>query len=101
MKIAALASGRGSNLQSIIDSIENGEIDAELALVISDKSDAKALERAEKHGAKTLFIDPKEFTSREEYDEQILKTLQDNNIDLVLLAGYMRIIKSDKLSSKN
>lgn len=63
--IAVLASGRGSNLQAIIDNIENGYLKARIAVVISDVGDAYALERAKKHGIDAVFIDPKKFPSKE------------------------------------
>ncbi|MFH1055128.1 MAG: phosphoribosylglycinamide formyltransferase [Candidatus Altiarchaeota archaeon] len=91
--IAVLASGRGSNLQSIIDSVESGFIPkSRIVTVISDKKDAYALERARKHNIEALFINPKDYKSREEYDMRILKELKERNVGLVLLAGYMRIL---------
>ncbi|HLB71153.1 MAG: phosphoribosylglycinamide formyltransferase [Candidatus Methanoperedens sp.] len=90
--IAVLVSGRGSNLQAIIDSIENGYLKAEISAVISDVEKAYALERARKHGIKAFFIDPRKFPSRELYEQEVLKVLIDNDVELVLLAGYMRIL---------
>ncbi|MGA2192389.1 MAG: phosphoribosylglycinamide formyltransferase [Nitrospirota bacterium] len=90
--LGVLASGRGSNLQAIIDAIEAGSLNAELAVVVSDKEDAYALERARKHGAKAYFIDPKGVRRREDYDLKILEALRAHKVDLVLLAGYMRLI---------
>ena len=94
-KIAVLVSGRGSNLQAIIDNIENGYIkDAVIALVISDVKDAYALTRAEKHGIKAVHVNPDSFDSRGTYEGHILKLLHDAKADLVLLAGYMRVVGS-------
>ncbi|MDR0766881.1 MAG: phosphoribosylglycinamide formyltransferase [Methanosarcinales archaeon] len=97
VKISVLVSGRGTNLQSVIDAIENGEIrNAEIACVISDKKEAYALQRAEKHGIAGIFVNPADFSSRQEYDQKVLEILKEKGTDLVLLAGYMRII-SDEL----
>lgn len=96
LRVAVLASGRGSNLQAIIDAIEAGQVEAEIVCVISNKKDVGALERARKHGLKDLFIDPKPFAgrpdSRETYDRALLDVLQQHEVDLVLLAGYMKIV---------
>jgi phosphoribosylglycinamide formyltransferase-1 len=94
--VAVLASGRGSNLQAIIDSIEANQVQAAIVAVISNKKDAVALERARKHGLKDLFVDPKPFAgqpdSREAYDRALLAILQQHDVELVLLAGYMKIV---------
>jgi phosphoribosylglycinamide formyltransferase-1 len=91
LRISVLASGRGSNLQAIIDSIENGEIDAEIVCVISDKPTAKALERARHHNIEAIFLDPKGL-SREEYDRIVVSHLREKCVELVCLAGFMRIL---------
>ena len=97
--IAVLASGRGSNLQSIISNIESKNLDVNLVAVISDKPDAFALKRAEKHSVDNFHVDPKSFSSKEEYESAILKILRDRNVDLVVLAGYMRIVGKVLLSA--
>ena len=98
MRVAVLASGRGSNLQAIIDAIESGQIHAKIIAVISNKRDAMALERARTHGLAGLFVDPKPFAgrpdSREAYDRALLDVLQKHDVELVLLAGYMKIVTS-------
>jgi len=97
VKISVLVSGRGTNLQSVIDAIESGDIEnAEIVCVISDKKEAYALERAEKHGIKGIYIDPKSCACRQDYDDVVLGILKEKETDLVLLAGYLRII-SDSL----
>ncbi|MDL2261332.1 phosphoribosylglycinamide formyltransferase [Methanimicrococcus sp. OttesenSCG-928-J09] len=97
VKISVLVSGRGTNLQSVIDAIENGEIkNAEIACVISDKENAFALSRAKTHNIEGIFINPADFSSRQEYDDKVLEILKEKETDLVLLAGYLRII-SDSL----
>jgi phosphoribosylglycinamide formyltransferase 1 len=96
LRIAVLASGRGSNLQAIIDGIEAGQVPAQLVAVISNKQDAVALERARKHAVQDIFIDPKPFAgrpdSREAYDRALLDVLGKLDVELVLLAGYMKIV---------
>jgi len=93
IKIAVLVSGRGSNLQAIIDNIVKETLSAELAVVISDQADAYALERARKHNVPAVHVSTKGFKGRrDEYDALLVKELQKRNVDLVCLAGFMRII---------
>lgn len=95
-RIAVLASGNGSNLQAIIDAIASGTIrGAEVALVLSDKKDAYALNRAQKHGIKHKFFNPKLYASRQEYDRALIACLREHDIDLVVLAGYMRLVSAE------
>jgi phosphoribosylglycinamide formyltransferase-1 len=98
LRLGVLASGRGSNLQAIIDAIEAGKLDAQIVVVISNKKDAVALERARKHGLTDVFLDPKPFAgrpdSREAYDRAVLDVLRKHDVELVLLAGYMKIVTS-------
>ncbi len=98
LRVAVLASGRGSNLQAVIDAIEAGQVHAKLVAVISNKKDAVALERARTHGLPDLFVDPKPFAgrpdSREAYDRALLELLNKHDVELVLLAGYMKIVTS-------
>lgn len=94
-KIAVLASGRGTNLQAVIDSLKSGFIDnGEIELVISDKEDAFALERARNNGIDALWINPAEYDCKETYGNKIIGQLQKRRIDLVVLAGFMRILSS-------
>ncbi|CUS37447.1 MAG: phosphoribosylglycinamide formyltransferase [Nitrospira sp. UW-LDO-01] len=96
LRVAVLASGRGSNLQAIIDAIEAGQVQAQIVAVLSNKREAVALERARKHGLTDIFVDPKPFAgrpdSREAYDRALLEILQQHDVELVLLAGYMKIV---------
>lgn len=96
LRVAVLASGRGSNLQAVIDAIEAGTVQAKIVAVISNKKEAQALERARRHGLSTFFVDPKPYTgkpdSREAYDRELLDVLQRHDVELVLLAGYMKIV---------
>ena len=91
-KLAVLVSGRGSNLQAIIDNIEENNLAAEISLILSNVPDAYALQRGKKHGLESIFLDPKSFSSRDDYEKQMLELLQTKSIDLVCLAGFMRIL---------
>ena len=92
--IGVLVSGRGSNLQALIDAVESKKINGRISVVISNKKDAFALERAGKHGIKTAVIDHKQYSGREEFEKEIVKCLDDNEVDLVCLAGFMRVLTS-------
>ena len=92
MNFAVLASGRGTNLQAIINAVKNRKIKAYLKLVVSDKKDAYALTRTRKAGIKNIFIDPAPFENREDFDREILKSMKNEKIDFVVLAGFMRIL---------
>jgi phosphoribosylglycinamide formyltransferase, formyltetrahydrofolate-dependent len=96
LRLGVLASGRGSNLQAVIDAIDAGTVQAGIAVVISNKGEALALERARIHGVTDVFLDPKLYAGmidkREAYDRGVLDILRKYDVDLVLLAGYMRIV---------
>jgi phosphoribosylglycinamide formyltransferase 1 len=93
VKLGVLVSGRGSNLQAIIDNIEKGLLPAEIVVVISDQPDAYSLERARKHNIPAIHISAKGYKKkRDEYDTLLVAELQKNNVELVCLAGFMRII---------
>ncbi|MDT9335377.1 phosphoribosylglycinamide formyltransferase [Clostridium perfringens] len=94
-KIAVLASGSGSNLQSILDNIKNENIKGEVSLVIGSKEGIFALERAEKNGIKTSVVSKKEFGDKT--SDEILRLAKENNIDLIVLAGYLSILKGKLL----
>ena len=98
-KLAVLVSGRGSNLQAIIDSIDREELDAHLSIVISNTKDAMALKRAEKHGIKTIFIDPSTYLNSKEYDKALVLKLKEFSIDLICLAGYMLILGEEVIQT--
>ena len=98
-KLAVLVSGRGSNLQAIIDSIEREELNAHISTVISSTRDAMALKRAEKHGIKTIFIDPTVYLNSKEYDKVLIKKLREFPIDLICLAGYVRILGEEVIQT--
>ena len=92
IKLAVLASGGGTNLQSIIDQCAQGNLDATIELVISNKPGAGALERAKRAGIETDCIDHRTFDKREDFDRAIVARLQKSGAELIVLAGFMRII---------
>lgn len=94
-RIAVLVSGNGSNFQAIVDAIEAGLISTgEIVCLISNKADAFALERAKKHAIKSLVLDHKAYPNRQAYDAALVATLQEHQVDLVVLAGFMRLLSS-------
>lgn len=93
VNLGVLVSGSGSNLQAIIDNIEAGRVDARIRIVISNLPDVYALERAKKHGIPSLVILHKGL-KREEYDQKVVEALKAHEVELVVLAGFMRIITS-------
>lgn len=96
IRLGVLASGRGTNLQAILDAIETETITANVAVVISNKERAPALTRAARHGVPSVFLDPKFAADapdpREAYDRQLLEQLKRYEVELVILAGYMKIV---------
>jgi phosphoribosylglycinamide formyltransferase-1 len=91
-KIAVFLSGRGSNFMAIHDAILAGKINADIDLVFSNKGAAPGLEIARERHLETCFLRPKEFSSREDYDRKLVEIMEEREIDLVCLAGYMRIL---------
>lgn len=98
-KLGVLVSGNGSNLQAIIDRIEAGKLNAKIAVVISDKSDAFGLVRAKKYGIPAVTVDDKEFADAGEFNQAILGHLKEFEVDWVILAGYMRLVGAAILSA--
>lgn len=96
-----LISGRGTNLQALIDAEHRGELDGSIVLVISNKQAAQGLQRAHTAGIETRTVTKSEFPIREEHDSRIVQILQEFNVDLVVLAGYMRILTETFLSAFN
>jgi phosphoribosylglycinamide formyltransferase-1 len=92
LRIGVLASGNGSNLQALIDRSADGTLPAEVSCVISNNASAFALERARRHGIPALHLDHRLFSSRENYDAALVETLHEYRVELVALAGFMRII---------
>jgi len=97
--IAVFASGYGSNFQTIIDTVNVGKIDANITLLITDKPDCYAVERAINNHIPIFAFDPKDYTSKEEYERDIVAVLQECNVQLIVLAGYMRLIGSTLLEA--
>ena len=95
LSLAVLLSGNGTNFQSIVDSIENGHLKAAIKIVISNKKDAFGLKRAENHSIKNLVIDHKDFEDRKSYDQKLKEVIQEESVDFIILAGFMRILGSD------
>lgn len=91
-RLGVLISGRGSNLQALIDAIGDRRLDATIALVISNKPDAPGLERARRAGIETLSMHHRDWPSRDEYDRALAQELQARNVGLVCLAGFMRLV---------
>ncbi len=92
VKLGVLISGTGSNLQAIIDAILRGDLKAEIRLVISNRPDAQGLKRARRHGIETAVIEHRKFASREDFDRAVLAALRDRSVELVALAGFMRLL---------
>lgn len=92
LRIGVLASGGGTNLQAIIDRCQDGSIPAEIAVVIANNPDAGALERARRAGINRLCINHRDFSARDAFDGALVSALQEAEVDLVVLAGFMRII---------
>jgi phosphoribosylglycinamide formyltransferase, formyltetrahydrofolate-dependent len=92
LKLGVLISGSGSNLQSIIDHIEKGSLNAIIKIVISNNPDAYGITRAKKHGLPVLILNHQDFKSREGFDLEIVKALKNSDVQLVVLAGFMRIL---------
>lgn len=91
-RIAVFLSGRGSNFRAIHDAILEGKLNAEIVLVFSNKKEAPGLKIAQERNLETLYLNPKEFETREDYDASITQEVKKRDVDLICLAGYMRIL---------
>jgi phosphoribosylglycinamide formyltransferase-1 len=98
-RIAVLVSGRGSNLQTIIDAVAGGTLDATIAVVISNRSEAPALLRAREAGVEALHLSPRTYPDRDAYDRAIADALLTRKVDLVCLAGFMRLVGAPLLEA--
>jgi phosphoribosylglycinamide formyltransferase-1 len=92
LKIAVLVSGRGSNLQTLIDNIEKTEINGKIEIVVSNKKDAYALERAKNHGIEGVYIGKGNYPENDKRNDKLIEVLKAKKIDLIVLAGYMSIL---------
>lgn len=97
VKIGVLVSGSGSNLQSIIDKIEQGSLSAEISVVICNNPQAYALERCARHGIKCVLMGHAEFPDREAFDRRMAQVLHENGVELVIMAGFMRVLSGEFL----
>ncbi len=91
-KIVVLISGGGTNLQSIIDACENGQIPCKIALVISNREGVHGLTRAKNHNIPTAFVDHREFASREDFERELIRQIRKTGAELICLAGFMRVL---------
>ena len=94
-----LISGRGSNLQALIDAVQGGRLDARIAIVISNRAQAAGLERARAAGIETLVLDHRQFASRDEFDRRLAEELRARRVSVVCLAGFMRLIGAPLLEA--
>lgn len=92
LRLGVLVSGSGTNLQAIIDSAEAGDLHADIAVVISNKEDAGGLDRARRHHIAAVWVDPASFDSPQAYNEALRDELQGHGVDLVVMAGYMKLL---------
>ncbi len=93
--LGILISGNGSNFQAIIDAIEKKRLDAEVRVVVSNREGAYGLVRAQKHGVPTEIVDHRKFPSREAFDQHLIERFKDRQVELVVLAGFMRLLSAD------
>ncbi len=99
LAIGVLVSGSGSNLQAVIDSIEAGKLDATVNIVISNRADAYALERAAKHGIETVVIDHRAYDSRTGFEQALIDMFRSRSVQLVVMAGFMRVLSEHFLGA--
>lgn len=95
INIGVLISGGGTNLQSVIDNIENGRINGKIKLIVSNKESAYGLVRGQNHNIETLFLDRKLFETEEEYNLKLIEEFKIRDIELIILAGYLRVLSPD------
>ena len=98
-RLGVLISGRGSNLQALIDAIANGRLDASIAVVISNRKEAAGLERARAAGIETIVLSHRDFGSRDDYDRALARELRGHGVDLVCLAGFMRLVGAELIEA--
>lgn len=92
LRLAVLASGRGSNFDAICQAIERKDLNARIVVLISDQPQAPALAKAAERGMETLLVNPRDYSGRDAYEEHLLRELEARQVDLVVLAGYMRLV---------
>jgi phosphoribosylglycinamide formyltransferase-1 len=94
LRLAVFASGNGSNFQAIVDAVQDGRLHAEVALLVCDKPQAKVVERARQAGVPVFVFEAKQYARREDYEAEIVRRLEECGVELIVLAGYMRLITS-------
>ncbi len=99
LRLGVLISGSGTNLQAIIDATEAGTLDARVVLVVSSHESARGLDRAAKHGIEGIFVDRATFDSPRDYNQHLRNLLQERDVDLVVMAGYMRLLGKEVLDA--
>ena len=101
VNIGVLSSGGGTNLQALIDSIENKDINGNIKLVISNKKDAHGLKRAENSNIEAIYLNRSNFASEDEYNKKLIEEFKSRGIELIVLAGYLKVLSSDFISEYN
>ncbi|HNY72359.1 MAG TPA: phosphoribosylglycinamide formyltransferase [Syntrophales bacterium] len=99
LKLGVLVSGGGSNLQAIIDNIEAGRLDAQISIVISNNADAFSLQRCRNHNVPAIVVDHRDYTSRNDFDRHLIDVLRSYDVELVVMAGFMRILTKSFLAA--
>ncbi|HWI60645.1 MAG TPA: phosphoribosylglycinamide formyltransferase [Symbiobacteriaceae bacterium] len=99
IRIGVMLSGRGSNLQALLDACAAGKVDGQVVVVISDKADAYGLTRARNAGVEAIFVDPAAYETKNAYNVALAETLKGKQVDLVCLAGYMRLVRKPLLQA--
>ena len=92
ISLAVLTSGRGSNFDALCQAVERGQLDADIKLLLSDRRDAPALEKAARRGIESVYLSPADFTSRDNYEACLLQKLREHGVEIIALAGYMRLV---------
>lgn len=92
LQLAVLASGRGSNFDALCQAIERGELNADIKVLVSDKENAPALEKARKRNIEAVYLNPRSYNNRDEYETDLVKLLKKQQVTVVALAGYMRLV---------
>src|SRR3989338_2660756 len=98
MNIAVFASGRGSNFSAIARAVKNGKIKAILALLVCDNPKAKVLAKAKRQGVKSVLVKEEDFANKKDFEEKIIQHLKEENIELIVLAGFMRLLSPEFIS---
>ena len=92
LQLAVLASGRGSNFDALCQAIERGDLNADIKVLVSDKENAPALDKARKRNIEAVYLNPRSYSNRDEYESDLVKLLKDQQVTVVALAGYMRLV---------